>query len=63
MNIRKLSHEELNVAYKRGDITAQQVEDEITRRSAFSLSGILSRFVSRQNAEVFCAPEGSDGRH
>lgn len=63
MNIRKLTPDKLNDAYKRGDITAKQLEEEITRRSAFSLSGILSRFVARQNADVFCAPEGSDGRH
>lgn len=63
MNIRKLTHFELSEARKRGDITSMQLEEEITRRSAFSLSGILSRFVAQQNADVFGAPEGNDGRH
>lgn len=63
MSIRRLSHEELNDSYKRGEITADQLADEITRRSALWLRGTLARFVARQNAADYGAPEGSDGRH
>jgi len=61
MNICKLSSLELASKHKSGEITSEQLEAEIERRSVFLLSSVISRFVAKENADwqLYGASEGS----